>query len=832
MPWARRVTKRIPPQTSPKQTLEMNDYSMGFNSFIGNDAFPVKNGGGNMWRVAKNARITTLGEYGTRRGVDFHSDAAGETLDDAILPTNIIDECDATTGWTATNGTLSLDTTIKYEVTGSLKIDAVGGQTTATFNKLNFAPTVDLSSTRGFLDFYSYFSAETQSSVRIYVRMSSDATFATNYIEYTVTAPVSGSWVNTTWLRSRVDLSTAPSTTVGTVNRAAIKSIAFRYERSGVTSTWSATTDLYLDYITNERVNTPGEADFNYTQRLAQKFTASANGRLTKLITSIKNDLSGTGAVMCEVYTNNSGVPGTKLATSSIAASAVISSFAEETFYFNEAPSLSTGSDYWFVLYVQQKSTGSYTALTNTIETGALLSTDIGTTWASQSYTIDFKEYYATSQPVKGLFRAYKTDGTKVTLFVAGTTLYSVNNSTGALTVVKSSLSASATDYRFAMVNDIVYYVNGFDGYRKWDFSTESQVSATNYTTIAEHKGLMFLGDKTDPNKVVFSNFAAYETFTATDFIYVPAPKTGDPVSGLVSLNGYLFIYTLNNKYILAGDDRDSFSLGEAPDQRGTFTQETVTKDKNFMYYLSNDGVYRSNGSEAQLLSENVYQEVFDLNDKPECFLQVNGGRLYLWYQTSGSSVNDECLVWNLNYSGKSDTVESRDTQSYGSRAFAAYDDNNALIVGSSLVGQVWWQELPTNDYTNAGGLIEFELSTPYMPFASPAVLKEIRYWEPRFGAQSDSYTIACEYAYDLRDNWNLYANQNVQGEGYTYGTGSTNPTSFGSGTQYGTTSELQAYLYVPGEYRRIALRYKHYATRQPHTFLGHTLVVQTRRIR
>ncbi len=184
--------------------------------------------------------------------------------------------------------------------------------------------------------------------------------------------------------------------------------------------------------------------------------------------------------------------------------------------------------------------------------------------------------------------------------------------------------------------------------------------------------------------------------------------------------------------------------------------------------------------------------------------------------------------MWNLNYSTRSDTVESRDTQSYGSRAFAAYDDNNALLVGSSLVGQVYWQELPTNDYTNAGGLIEFELSTPYMPFASPSVLKEIRYWNPRFGAQSDSYTIACEYAYDLRDNWELYQAQNVQGEGFTYAGGST----FGSTATYGTTSELQAYLTVPGEYRRIALRYKHYATRQPHTFLGHTLVVQTRRIR
>ena len=168
MPWAKRITKRIPPQTSPKQTLEMNDYSMGFNSFIGNDAFPVKNGGGNMWRVAKNARITTLGEYGTRRGVDFHSAAAGETQDQAQ------------------------------------------------------------------------------------------------------------------------------------------------------TSTTGAST-----------------VNFNYTNRVAQKFTAGATGRLTKIDLNIQNTLSGTGAVMCEIWTDSASNPGTKLATSSIAASVPTGTLAYQTFYYN-----------------------------------------------------------------------------------------------------------------------------------------------------------------------------------------------------------------------------------------------------------------------------------------------------------------------------------------------------------------------------------------------------------------------------------------------------------------------------------------------------------------
>jgi hypothetical protein len=442
---------------------------------------------------------------------------------------------------------------------------------------------------------------------------------------------------------------------------------------------------------------------------------------------------------------------------------------------------------------------------------------------------MNFKQYYATSGGIKGLHRAYKSDGTKVTLFAQGTALYSVNDVTGALTTVKSGLNASATQYRFVTVNDIVYYVNGYDGLRKWDFTTESQVNATNYTHICEHKGLLFLVDALDPNKVVFSNFAAYETFTSTDFIYVPSPKTGDPVAALQPLNGLLLIPTRKGKYILSGEDNATFTLEEAPDKKGTFTQETVTSDKNFMYYLSDDGVYRSNGSEAQLLSESNFQSILSLANKESCCLVVNKGRLYLWFRSDGAAANDSCYVWNLNYGkGGADCLESTDVNAYVTRAVNGFRDSNDLLVASSLVGQVYWQEKSSNDNTNLGGDINFILQTHYMTFGSPSVLKEVRYWEPRFGAQSGNYAVRCEYASDLRDNWQLYSAPNVQGSGYLWGDSGT---VWGSFT-WGTTAEVQEQLYVPGEYRRIALRYKHYATRQPQKFLGHTLIVQQRRIR
>lgn len=574
--------------------------------------------------------------------------------------------------------------------------------------------------------------------------------------------------------------------------------------------------------------STTGAADqtFSDTRRIAQKFTTASGGRLQKIDVRIKNANSASGTVIVECWTNSSGAPGTMVARSSIAAADITSSYAYLTARFAEAPLLTTTTIYWIVIYVQDVATNTYNISSTTNSTNALISTNSGVSYASQTFSVNFKQYYATDGGVRGLHRAYKSDGTSVTLFVQGTTLYSVDDVAGTLTTVKSGLSASATDYRFITVNDIVYYVNGYDGLRKWDFTTESQVNSSNYTLIEQHKGLLFLVEKNDPNKVVFSNFADYETFTSTDFIYIPSPKTGDPVTAVRSLNGYLIFWTFDNKFILSGDDNATFRLDQAPDQKGTFRQETTAVDKNYVYYFANDGVYRSNGSESKIISNNIYSEILAIQNRDSVVMCVNRGRLYMWYRSIGSDVNDQCFVWNLNYGD--DVVESFDTKAYVSRALTAYRDNNQLLVANSLYGQVYWQEKSSNDYTNLGGDIEFMLQTHYNPFDNPAVYKQIRYWNPRFEAQSANYEIDAQYAYDLRDNWTTYSSPNVQGAGSTYGSGEL----YGGGATYGRTAELQSMLYVPGEYRRIALRYKHYATRQPQTFLGHTLEIQQRRLK
>lgn len=668
MPWARRQTVVAPRIHSQETEYDMNDYSLGMDSYTSNDKFPVMTGqtrrlmGPNKWRLAQDARILTLGSYETRKGFDFYSQAAGETLDQSIT-----------------------------SVTGA------------------------------------------------------------------------------------------------------------------------------------------ADQSFTTTTQIAQKFTTTSAGSLGRIDLNIKNPSSiATGVVLVNIYTDSGTAPSQLLATSSTNGINITSSNSYVSFYFANAPTLTTSTTYWIVVYVQAIGSNSYTWSSTTSATTALISVDSGSTWVAQSFAMNFKQYYATTGGVKGFIRVTKNDGTKYTFIAHGTTLYSVNDGTGALTAIKTGLSSSATVYRFSFANDILWYVNDFDGYRKYDFTTESQILSTNYSLICYHKGLMFLGGGPDPNAIIFSNFGLYDTFTSTDFVYAGAPKTGDPPVAFNSLNGYLLVRCKDNNFILSGDNNATFSIDEAPDQKGTYSQETVCQDEQSVYFLSDDGMRVSNGSESHLISHNVYEDVKNINNKVNACVAINKGRLYLWFADATSGVNNRSYVWNLNFSSINNyTVESSDTGAYISKAFSSYADNDSLMVASSIMGQLYWQELVTNEYNNLGSPLQFEVRTSYFTNYMPSVFKEFRYWEPRFSTESSNYSLDCQYASDLRDNWQTRSSPNLQGIGAVWGSGIT----WGNFI-WGSTQELQSYLDIPGEYRRVAVRYTHTAARQPCKFFGHTFKLQVRRLR
>jgi hypothetical protein len=385
------------------------------------------------------------------------------------------------------------------------------------------------------------------------------------------------------------------------------------------------------------------------SQALSQKLTSTKNERVTRVDVRMRSTTNSRGTVLVEICANTGGRPGAVLARSSIRAADVSSSWAYRTVRFAAAPDVTNGMVLWVTVRGQSSRTGEYQVSTTGSASTVLSSNTAGAAWSTTAFAANVALFSAPAEGVKGLIRAYRSNGQKVSLFSAGSSVYSVNDTTGATTVSKSGFNPAATHVRTQMVQDATYWVNGLEKPWKYDFTEWTQLTAAPYTPnlIIEHKGLLFFNDVEDRTLIYYSNFAEYDRFTSTDFIYVPAPKSYDGLTAFAKLNGVLFLFAKRNKFQLLGSDNDTFSLDEAPDQRGTFTQESVVFDANFIFQADEEGVHKFNGTESRNLAESFLEDYLAIPNKSAIALPRRRKRPRL-HRLVGASATIACLVCKL----------------------------------------------------------------------------------------------------------------------------------------------------------------------------------------
>lgn len=574
-----------------------------------------------------------------------------------------------------------------------------------------------------------------------------------------------------------------------------------------------------------EVVSTTGAADKDVDGiSQAQKLTVGSSGSITRVDVRLKTTDASQGVLLVEVYENTGGLPGRLLCRSSIAPSSVSSSYAYIPAYFAAAPSVTSGDNVIVAVRPQSESVGRFNVSSTTSSSNALTSNDGGSTWAPAAYSINVKLYTATSGGVKGLIRAYRPNGLKLTMFAHSNSVLSVNDTTGATTALKSDFSPSGTNYRSKMVQDATYWVNGAEKPWKYDFSAWTQL-ATPYTPslIEEHKGLLFFNDVDDPTRIFYSNFAEYDTYTSTDFIYVPAPKSADPVVAFAKLNGVLYPFTRRNKFQLFGSDNATWSLDEAASQRGTFSQETCVYDANSIFHADDDGIWQFNGSEENNLALPFLADYQAIPDKSSMRLDLFNNRLYCFYTPVGGDVNSECYVMNLQL----DVFESIDTGTYVGRTFGRESQEDTFIQASNRVGAVYYGELEGNDHSNMGDQLQFKVHTSYSHFDRPGELKRIPKFRPQFPSQEGYYSVQVGFDRDSEQN-PTFVDVPVTGTGPRYNTG----VLYNSGAHYsGQRMITPTTVNIPGTFRRVQRRFEHVAAREPVELDSEILTIETQRL-
>lgn len=580
--------------------------------------------------------------------------------------------------------------------------------------------------------------------------------------------------------------------------------------------------------VNAEQTSTTGAADVEIdtdTTRLAKPITATTTGPVTKIEVRIKS-FDGTAAFVAAIFTDDSGEPGEEIFRTTIAPSVITGSYGYVAARSITCPEIENGEDYWVVVFCQDGLTGSYAISSTTAASTALSSADGGITWAALNADLNVKVYTATAGGVKGVNRLKRPNSTKYSFMAHGTNLYSINEVDGSTSSVDSGLHGSSTFCRFAFVNDEMYYVTGLQKPRKYNFTAATEVSSAPEiaSNIIEHKGLLFYVSALDPTKIYWTNFGAYDTFTSTDFLYVPAPETADDITALFRLNGVMYICTRNNKYQLFGSQTATFQLSNAIGQKGTFTQESVAYDEDFAYIATDDGIFRFNGAEEKNIAEDILNRWTELLDKDNVVLELHGNRLYVFYTPNGAAENSKCFVYNTLY----EVWESDDTLGYVGHTHSR-DVDNYFLQGSNRVGMVMLGERTTNDWNSMGEPLTFELRTSYYHYETPAQYKRAPVYRPHFETVSGEYAIQVGYATDYSESAQT-ADVDLSSDGPRFDEGHL----FDSGVLFGGVQQVNPMdnsPSIPGEWRRLQLRYAHYAAREPVAFEGHVLALETQRL-
>ena len=207
-------------------------------------------------------------------------------------------------------------------------------------------------------------------------------------------------------------------------------------------------------------------------------FTATDSSRLTEIQLQVADTEGAEGPLLVKVYSDAGGTPGKLLTESSILSGSIGSTPTWLSAKFLNSVQLSSGSQYWVVLSIQDDGKHNYDVITTTSGTPAWKTDSALSQLAQQTYAINYRIYTAPDQLCKGAYRFTRDNGNNTTVAVYGTTIYMVDDTTGTLIHIIGGLSSSATEYNFDNGDNKVFWVNGFDELTNWDGTIESQ--ATN----------------------------------------------------------------------------------------------------------------------------------------------------------------------------------------------------------------------------------------------------------------------------------------------------------------------------------------------------------------
>lgn len=444
---------------------------------------------------------------------------------------------------------------------------------------------------------------------------------------------------------------------------------------------------------------------------------------------------------------------------------------------------------------------------------------------ATYAITLEKGKQYTLSAYVKG------TVGQAVSPTAQGVSGPSVTLTGGwdHLTYTFVATASTATTYGvLGNTNDTTIYVDDFTlHFTGIQTITHAQLPILSHVTF--HKNLLVGISASDTNKIIWSEAPGnddgagnfwYNAYLSTSFIYIPAPKPGDPLTAMVEFQDNLYFFTRSSKYALYGSDPSSFILREAAGSKGTISQNTICADENSIYFVAPDGIYSFTGSRDQILStfvQNIFESIADLN---KMFVTRWNRVIRFYYPSSGSPVNDSCLLWHTSY-----LEWMMDTDSYVSYAipYTDGDDDDKLAELSSVCPRATYAE---QDYNNLGKAIDFLYYCKNDSFGIPAMRKRLYRFFPLLEGDGRDYPVQVGVDKDMQ-NANTYTDYSL-----VKGVARIGEFLVGDGTLITTQSQFKPKKFrISGYAYYWQVRVKRRAINNKVRFIGYVLAIRTKRL-
>jgi hypothetical protein len=555
---------------------------------------------------------------------------------------------------------------------------------------------------------------------------------------------------------------------------------------------------------------------------IAMPFTVSGAGVLTMAQVKVGQD-DGVAPLSVRIYDDDSGEPGALLAKSTIFNSEIPSSPDYASTRFVEAPLLATATTYWLVVSVQRANDDSYLLSTTDDSSDALFSNNAGNSWTAEPFSINYKVHTSENSGVLGAFRYTPQSGTPTTMFAHKTDIYAIDDTDGSTTSLKSGLNAGQERVRFTEFDDAVFAANNFNVLQRSTggaFADVTQLS-TVPSNVVTHKNRLWIVSAGDKNRLEFSELAEYDNWEASAFIYVPEPKSSDPITGLISFQDTLVVFTNNNKYVIYGDDLATFQVRQSIGQQGAVSQEAIVADENYIYFVSSDGhMYRWNGSKDEQLSRVIEADLDDVASPNNARLTYWQDRIYYWFQGTGQTAFDSNFVYETRYN-----EWFYDTGRFINGGIVLSQEDDRVYFTSGRAGVLY---LGGFGYSDLGRPVDFEYHTNYFDFGAPDNFKQVRRLYFHFRKVTGPGPVSVGVDVDFRND-PLYEEINLQQGGYRWGDGLIDWGD--SEVFWGTVDQYTRYrMSVPGQGTHYQVRVKKTCAETPVYFIGHSQYYRRRR--